>query len=462
MASLAGLLVAMGHTVTGSDHAFHPPMGPALKQWGIKTVLGYDSQHLEPRPDLVVVGNVCTRDNPEAQAAIDAGLHVVSMPEAVETLVLPDRPSYVIAGTHGKTTTSSLVAHFLRSAHQDPGFLIGGIPLNFQSSFNPGASGAPFVIEGDEYDSAFFEKTPKFWRYRPRAALLTAVEQDHIDIYPTMPAYRHAFEEFVKRIPDNGVLVVNAGDAEVRRIASFARCPVVFYGIQNQDWGEVDPLWQASLVGSDNGMVTFDLFAAGSSCGRIASPLLGEHNLLNAVGAMALCAHAANVTVPVLSASLATFQGVKRRQELLGIAGGVFIYDDFAHHPSAVKHTLAAIRARHPGSQVIAVFEPRSATACRRLHQAVYPTAFKVADHTLIAPLGRGDIPHSDRLDVGQLVRDIGASASLAEDNAHIVRMVCDLARAGDAVVIMSNGTFGGLYDQLLVALTRQRLHPPP
>lgn len=456
MASLAGLFVAMGHSVTGSDHAFHPPMGPALEQWGVKTLLGYDSQHLEPTPDMVVVGNVCTRDNPEAKAAIEAGLHVVSMPEAIETLLLSGRPSYVIAGTHGKTTTSSLVAHFLRSAHKDPGFLIGGIPLNFQSSFNLGDLTGPFVIEGDEYDSAFFEKTPKFWRYRPQAALLTAIEQDHIDIYPTMNAYRHAFEEFVKCIPDNGVLVANAGDAEVRRVVSLARCPVVYYGIQHQDWGDVDPLWQASPVSPHNGLVVFDLFAAGSSCGRIASPLLGEHNLLNTVGAMALCAHAANVTIPVLTASLASFQGVKRRQEVLGIANGVYVYDDFAHHPSAVMHTLAAVRARHPASKVIAVFEPRSATACRNLHQAVYPAAFRAADHTLIAPVGRGDIPQSDRLDVAQLAKDIGPSASLAEDNAQIVRTVCDLARPGDAVVIMSNGTFAGLHDKLLVALTRQ------
>jgi UDP-N-acetylmuramate: L-alanyl-gamma-D-glutamyl-meso-diaminopimelate ligase len=454
MASLAGLLTTLGHHVTGSDHAFHPPMGPALRSWGVQTMLGYDPKHLIPAPDLVIVGNVCTRDNPEAQSAMLHGHRVVSMPEAIETLILPGRTSYVISGTHGKTTNSSLVAHFLTAAGKQPGFLIGGIPLNFGTSFSLGDPSGPFVIEGDEYDSAFFEKQPKFWRYRPEAVLLSALDHDHIDIYPTMQAYRQAFREFIHRIPPTGILVAHAGDPEVRQLAAMAKCEVIYYGIQHQDWGQVDPLWQAAAVETIHGNTAFDLFAGGSFCGRVFSPLNGNHNLLNTIGAMALCAHHANVPIPNLIASLRRFQGVKRRQELLGITDGVHVYDDFAHHPSAVKETLAGLRSKYATTKIIAVFEPRSATACRKLHQHVYPNAFKSADFTILAPLGRPEIAETERLDIYQLAKDIGTHAWVAPNVSEIIEKVCSLAQPGDAVLIMSNGAFDGLYDRLLTALT--------
>lgn len=443
----------MGHRVTGSDSAFHPPMGPALEAWGVETAIGYDASHLTPAPDLVVVGNVCTRDNPEAQAARLSQANVVSMPEAIERLLLQGRPGYVICGSHGKTTASSLVAHLLTAAGLRPGFLIGGMPLNFEQGFLYGNPTAPFIIEGDEYDSAYFEKQPKFWRYPAEAALLTSVEHDHIDIYPTMAAYREAFLGFVQRMPRSGVLVANAGDREVRELAKYAPCRVIYYGMHGQNLGGIDPLWMAAPAGGLHGQVHFDLFAGGTLCGRVASPLLGNHNILNAVGAMAMAAHAADAPISGLIRSLRTFRGVKRRQELLGVADGVFVYDDFAHHPSAVKSTLEGLREKHPTGKLVAIFEPRSATACRNLHQDVYPEAFCASDFAILAPLGRMNIPENERLDIDRLARAIGSSCTPLNVQ-EIIREACDHVSEGDAIVIMSNGMFDNLHDRLLVALS--------
>lgn len=462
MGSLAGLLAQAGHEVSGSDRHFYPPMGGHLADWGVRTCQGYEPTHLTPRPDLVVVGNVCRKDNPEARAAIDGGLAYMSMPQAIEEMFLQQRPGYVVAGTHGKTTTTALVTYLLQSLDRDPGFLIGGVPQGFDRSFGIGASDAPFVLEGDEYDSAFFEKKPKFWRYRPLCAVVTSLEHDHIDIYPDMDSYRAAFEEFVRRIPPQGLLVAYAGDPEVRKLASQARCRVSYYALDRDDTGDVQPHWSAALAPSEGGMQPMDVFFGGSACGRALSPLSGAHNARNALAALAMCSEGAGLAVSALLRSLRSFRGVRRRQELMATAGGVRIYDDFAHHPTAVRETLAGLRARHPEGKLVAVFEPRSATASRRLHQQDYPKAFTSADVSLLAPVGRPEVGEAERLDVAQLARGIaelgeGHAEAPADHDQLLARILAHTA-PGDTLVLMSNGDFKGLPDRAIAALTVRQL----
>ena len=294
MGSLAGLLKRAGHRVTGSDSAFYPPMGDALARWGIETMEGFDPRHLQPPPDLVVVGNVCRSTNVEARAAIDGGIPYTSLPKALAQFCLDGRRSFVIAGTHGKTTTTALCAHLLDQVGLAPGYLIGGIPLGFSESFRVAAPGAPFVIEGDEYDSAFFEKTPKFWHYQPEVAIVQAIEYDHADIYPDMAAYRAAFEGFVRRLPASGVLVANAADPEVRAVMEHARVRVSYYAVDGEDTGDVMPEWLIAPAPVQGAFLPFDLFLGGTSCGRFYSPIFGTYNLKNAVAALALCALATN------------------------------------------------------------------------------------------------------------------------------------------------------------------------
>ena len=461
MGSLAGLLVQAGHRVSGSDTAFYPPMGDALERFGVETMPGWDPANLDASPDLVVIGNVCRADNPEAVAAFDRGLRTTSFPQVMEEFFLTDRPSYVVAGTHGKTTTTTMLAFLLMRCGRDPGFLVGGIPKDFAESFRIGGADAPFVIEGDEYDTAFFEKKPKFWRYRANAAILTTLEHDHIDIYPNMAAYRAAFEGFVTRLEPGATLVAWAGDPEVRGLAASAPCRVVYYGLDGDDTGDVVPEWSAALAPPMGGTQPFDLFLGGTAAGRVLSPLFGRHNVRNAVAAFALAAETSNASTAAMAAALRDFRGTKRRQEWLGEPGGVRVYDDFAHHPSAVRETLAALRDKHPEGRLIALYEPRSATAARSLHQREYPDAFRHADLVLLAPVGRSEIPTDERLDTGALAnalrqRDQEAVACASTDG--LVTQVRSTAEPGDTVVIMSNGAFDGVWDKVLLALTERHL----
>lgn len=460
MGALAGLLRSAGHRVTGSDTAFYPPIGPALKAWGVETFEGWDAAHLAPTPDLVVVGNVCRKENPEARAAIDGGMRYTSMPGLLEEMFLSKRPSFVVAGTHGKTTTSTLLAYLLSATGKDPGFVVGGVPKNFGESFRLGAEGAPFVIEGDEYDSAFFEKTPKFWRYNAWGAIVTSVEHDHVDIYPTMESYRHAFEEFVAKIPADGLLVAAANEPEVRALMKHAKCRVRWYALEGDDTGDITPEWLAAPAPVEGGVQPFDLFFGGSSCGRVLSPLVGAHNVRNTIAAIALASEGATVSVKALSSALLGFEGIKRRQELRGTAGGVSLYDDFAHHPTAVRETIAAIRSKHPNGKLIALFEPRSATASRKTHEDEYPAAFVGADVSILAPVGRPEIGADQKLDtavIADRIRDTKHIAIAATSIDEVIEETLKHASSGDTVLVMSNGAFGGIHDKLLARLATRR-----
>lgn len=453
MGALAGLLKQAGYRVTGSDTAFHPPIGPALEAWGVETRPGWDPKNLEPAPDLVIVGNVSRRENPEARYAIDSGIPYDSMPGALERFFLSDRPSFVVAGTHGKTTTTSLTAFLLHALGGDPGFLVGGIPLDFGESFALGAPNAPFVIEGDEYDSAFFEKSPKFLRYAPDAAILTSAEYDHVDIYPDEESYLEAFRRFIALLPPDGYLIAFAGDPRVRELAKEARSAVYFYATDRDDTGGLAP----DFLIAKGAAGQFELFGQGSLLGRGRTSLTGLHNLRNIAASLALVSLAGGVDLRAAIDAVTRFGGVKRRQELRGIAQGVRVYDDFAHHPTAVLETLQGLRELHPEGKLIAAFEPRSATASRKTHEADYPAAFAPATRTILAPVARAEIAPEERLDrevIARAIRAAGGEAHVPQDEDETIQAILREVAPGDTIVLMSNGPFYGIHDRILAALT--------
>jgi UDP-N-acetylmuramate: L-alanyl-gamma-D-glutamyl-meso-diaminopimelate ligase len=469
MGALAALLREAGDDVSGSDVAFDAPVGPALRALGIACAVGYDASHLEPRPDLVVVGNAIRRDNPEALAADRLNLESTSMSRALRDRFLARRRPLIVAGTHGKTTTSAMCAWLLWRAGLEPGWFIGGMPKGLPAGaaigstrVRPDQGRAPFVVEGDEYDAVYWHKHPKFLDYVGVAAddvaIVTSVEHDHIDVYPDVTSYEAAFRAFVGKVPEGGLVVCDAHDPRARDIVlqeSGAR--VAWYALERDDTGDVTPTWLAApAVPLPDGSQTFDLFAGGVACGRYSLRVPGLHNVRNAVAAIAACAEGFRVSERDARVHLASFEGVKRRQELLGEPDGVRIYDDFAHHPTAVDETLRALRSRHPAGALWAAFEPRSATACRALHQEAYARAFDAADHVLLAPLGRTNVPEGDRLDLQRLARTLGGKARAMSSVDEIIESVVRLARPGDTVALLSNGAFGGIHPRLLEELAHR------
>ena len=470
MGQLAMLLRDSGHDVSGSDVAFDPPMGPALEAAGIRCLRGYDATHVTSELDLVVVGNAIRRDNAEAVRAVELERPRESMSGTLRRLFLAGRRPLVVTGTHGKTTTSAMCAWVLETAKLEPGWFIGGLPKNFPSGAGIGgtrrkltAAGArpsPFVVEGDEYDADYWKKEPKFFDYvgvgRDDVAIVTSVEHDHIDIYPTRDVYEAQFEALLERMPDGGLVACDARDPRARALVkAHARCNTAFYALEGDDTGDVTPTWQGALVAVDSasGAQPFDLYAGGSFCGRFALKVPGAHNVRNAIGAIAATCEGFGVHIEDARRALATFEGVRRRQDLLGQPGGVSVYDDFAHHPTAVDETLRALRSRHATGRLWAIFEPRSATACRNIHQHEYETAFDAADRVVFAPLGRANIPDDERLDVAAIARAIGERAEAAGSVDAIMDLLVREARAGDVVALLSNGAFGGIHDRLLRAL---------
>jgi UDP-N-acetylmuramate: L-alanyl-gamma-D-glutamyl-meso-diaminopimelate ligase len=446
MGSLAGMLQEGGYRVTGSDQTVYPPMSTFLDNLGIPVRLGYRAENLNPPPDLVIVGNVIPRSNPEAQELIRLDLPCLSLPQAIAHFFLGGRKSLVITGTHGKTTTAALLASLLDQAGLSPGFMVGGILKGFERNYQIG-SGPYFVIEGDEYDTAFFDKGPKFLHYRPHYAVLTSIEFDHADIYPDLKTIQEAFARFVALLPEEGLLAAYGPDSRIQEIIGRAACPVETYGLEG-DWD-----WQARNVRTHLTGSTFDVFQRGIFFRTFDSPLVGEHNALNTLALIPLLSRM-GVSPEVMARGLAGFQGVHRRQEVRGVKAGVTVIDDFAHHPTAVRLTVQALRAQYQGRRLIAVFEPRTNTSRRSVFQSEYPRSFEGADRIIIRePPDLAKIPEDERFSSRKLVEDLrrlGRQADYFPDTDSILEFLRGELRGGDVVLIMSNGGFDNLHQRLL------------
>jgi UDP-N-acetylmuramate: L-alanyl-gamma-D-glutamyl-meso-diaminopimelate ligase len=467
MGSLAGLLHARGLKVTGSDEKLYPPMSTALERWGIPVQEGFRAENvLEADPDLVVIGNAVRPDNPEARAAIDEGFTYRSFSDALYELAMAGRHSVVIAGTHGKTTTTSLVAYLLKATGRDPSLLVGGISLDFDGSFAEG-QGAHFVVEGDEYDTAFFDKTPKFLHYHPRTLILTSVEFDHADIYRDLDHVKEAFRKLVAGMPADGTIVAATAHAGVRDVVQGAPCRVIGYAVDAPEApaGSEEQLareWHARALAPDAVGTRFEIWQRGARSAHASTPLHGAFNVENSLGALA-AVHALGVPLDDALAALPRFRGVKRRMEVRGTAGGVTVLDDFAHHPTAVAASLGAARARYPGRRVLAVFEPRSNTSRRAVFQSEYADALAHADIAFVrqvpdAPIYSAFGEVRDRLSAEAIVGTLsrrGTPAVTHESVDELVDAIARSARSGDVVLVMSNGDFGGIWVKLLARLGR-------
>ncbi len=460
MGAVAGLLAAAGHEVRGSDTAVYPPMSEQLAALGIPVASGYAAENLAWGPDLVVVGNVHGKDHVEVLAAAACGATLTSFPALLGEQLLADRHSIVITGTHGKTTTTSLLAHILAEGGADPSFLVGGVPIGFRKGWRLGG-GPDFVIEGDEYDSAFFDKGSKFLHYRPRTAVLTSVELDHVDIFASIEQVRETFRKFVALIPDDGLLVVCGDDPEALEVATTARCRVERYVVLDDGREPVHGVtWCAHSmeygVGGRAGRVTFEVLRDGATYGRFETLLVGRHNVANTLAAIAV-AHARGLAAEAIRKAVASFAGVRRRQELRGIAGGVTVLDDYGHHPTAVRETLKALRKRFGERRLIAVYEPRSATSRRRTFQQEFVAAFAHADEVIVGALfDPARIPKDERFDPERLALDLhqqGTKATYLPEVDAIVAHLVETAAPGDVVVVLSSGSFDGLHDKLLAAI---------
>ena len=454
MGSLAVLLKTLGHRVSGSDQHIYPPMSTQLHDWDIPLYEGFQADHLQPRPDLVVVGNAVSRGNPEAEAAEQAGIPVMSFPQALAHFLIGERHAVVVAGTHGKSTTTALVAWLLEHAGCDPGFFVGAVMRNFPTPIRLG-KGDHVVVEGDEYDSAYFDKGPKFLHYRPHTAVLTALEFDHADIYRDLAHVRSAFARFVRLLPTDGCLIACADDPGVRSLCAEESIAgsVQTYGLAaGADWQAVE--WVAGEGGT-----MMEVCHGGKRFGRFVIPLFGSHNVCNALAAIAV-AHELGVSQDRIAAGLAGFAGLKRRCEVRGEVGGVTIIDDFAHHPTAVGVTLDGLRQAYPGARLWAIFEPRTATTRRRVFQEAYVDALSRADRVVVAEVFRKDeLGTDERLSEERLVQALRARrvpAWFQPDTAAIIAQVGGEARAGDVVAVMSNGGFDNIHERLLTALRQQ------
>lgn len=463
MGSFAAFLKRRGIRVTGSDQNVYPPMSDVLKSAGVELLTGYKVAHLSAtgqRPDLVVIGNVIGKTNEEARAAIEGGYAYCSLPEAMESLLLQDTVNLVVAGTHGKTTTSSLLAHTLVSCKKDPNYFIGGVSHDLPFSFHLSNthSGTPFVLEGDEYDTAFWDKVPKFNHYLPDHVILTSVEYDHADIYPDFQAVFRAFEGLVSRIRTNGRIIPCFDYESVKKLVRQTRgdIRVLSYGSSEETGARYIPKY----IRVESDFTHFEVLdqekGDGERVDHLSIRLPGKHNVLNALSVWIECREL-GLNPDDVRKALQSFQGVKRRQEVRGEIGGVLVMDDFAHHPTAVRETLSALKAKYPKRRLIAVFEPRSATSRRKVFQKDYLRAFQDADRTLIAvPYDQTRIESEEQFSSQVLVQDMlnqGRDAHLMKDVEEGIHKTCSWAQAGDLIVVLSNGGFGGFVTQLLVAL---------
>ena len=448
MAALAHLLQEAGHQVSGSDGEIFPPMSTLLAKASIVCKKGFHPDHIDPKTDIVIIGNAVSRDNTEVLATIARGIPYYSLPQALRLFFLEERTPLVVVGTHGKTTTTSQLAFMLASAGVDPSFMVGGLMKNFNANARLG-KGNYFVIEGDEYNSAFFDQGAKFLHYKPTCAILTSVELDHVDLYPNVAAIQNVFKRFVHLIPPNGFLVVHH-EPSVLDVAREADCPWVSYGLHP------DCDWYANNITFGEGGASFDFFFRHTPMGSAKSSLIGEHNVKNMLATIALCHHLGIPMESILN-GVRLFKGIARRQEVVAEVRDILIMDDFAHHPTAISETLSALRLRYPTRRLWAVFEPRSASSRRNIFQKAFATAFQKADYTILAELFAPEkVPLAERLNVVNLVVDIkagGKEAYWIPTADEIVSFLAKEAKPGDLVCVMSSGGFGGIYAKLAAAL---------
>lgn len=455
MGAFAAFLKRRGLDVTGSDQNVYPPMSDVLKNAGVELFNGYKSENLTAmrvKPDLVVIGNVIRSDNPEARAAIDGGYAYTSLPEAMEKLLLGPTRNLVVAGTHGKTTTSSMLAHVLVQAGSDPSYFIGGVSQDLPHSFQVGDSGQYFVLEGDEYDTAFWDKVPKFNHYLPNDVILTSVEFDHADIYADLAAVMKAFDGLMSRVRSGGRVIACADYENVMTVAKKAKVPVITYS-------SVPGRTAEFTIGESrcrDGITSFEVLQKGKKIEEISIQVPGGHNMANALSVWIECRELGLPSKTILK-GLLSFRGVKRRQEVRGETNGILVIDDFAHHPTAVRETLRALRLRYPGKRMIAVFEPRSATSRRKVFQKDYVEAFQESDAAFISsPYDQSRIASDEQFSSDQLVGDLvklGTTAHFFSTVENGVAEVSKFSRSGDLIAVLSNGGFGGFIPKLLESL---------
>ena len=455
MAAMAGMLKNQGYNVSGSDSHVYPPMSDFLARTGIPILEGYRAENLDPRPDLVVVGNVITRKNPEAIALAKLRIPYLSFPQLLSYKFLAAKKSLVVAGTHGKTTTSSMLATMLYGAGFEPGFMIGGIVQAFGRNFRVG-DGPYFVVEGDEYDTAFFDKGPKFLHYRPWIAIITSIEFDHADIYADLAAVKNSFRRLIAMMPADGCLVAHLDDPVVRELVAEAPCPVVGYGqLSANDWC----LAQVSCSRSGSSFVALH---HGKPFGSFTTVMPGRHNCLNGLAVIAVLERL-GLAPDVISRELQLFKGVRRRQEVRGVVGGVTVIDDFAHHPTAVRETLAALRAAYEGQRLLAIFEPRTNSSRRRVFQQDYLGVFDAADVVVVKePDILATVPEEQRFSAKELVAGLqerGVDGYYFPNTDLILDYLSDIIHPDDVVAILSNGGFDNIHMRLLHRLAQ--LFPP-
>jgi UDP-N-acetylmuramate: L-alanyl-gamma-D-glutamyl-meso-diaminopimelate ligase len=449
MASLAGILKHQGFSITGSDANVYPPMSDFLASLSITVSEGYRPQNLMSNPDLVIVGNVITRENPEAVELAGLGIPYISMPQALRHYAMKDKKSIVITGTHGKTTTSSLASWVLEKAGMAPGFMIGGIPKNFHQNFKLG-DGPFFVIEGDEYDTAFFDKGPKFLHYKPWITILTSIEFDHADIFRDLNHVIQVFRQLIDIIPPDGLLIANGDDPIIVKESQRAKCPVVTYGYNS------NATWRPVNISFQDGHTRLTILHRDKGYATVSTPLFGEYNVLNLLSVAAL-SEFLMIPIPVLSKGLVNFEGIKRRQEILGEKRGILVMDDFAHHPTAVEKTIIAVKGRYNDRRLITVFEPRSNSSRRNIFQQRYSASFGQADMVMIPePPMMDKINPTERFSSKKLVDDLqkqGKKAVYMPNTDLLLDEILKQARAGDIILIMSNGSFDHLHQRLLERL---------
>lgn len=451
MASLAALLKSRGYTVYGSDRDVYPPMSTFLQDQDIPVFQGFDPAHLEPKPDLVVIGNAMSRGNVEVEAILEQKLHYVSLPEVLKEFFIRGRRSIVVTGTHGKTTTTAMLSWVFTTSGRDPGFLLGGIAQNFGSGFRDG-KGPEFIIEGDEYDTAFFDKGPKFLHYLPEVLIVNNIEFDHADIYDSIDQIKLNFRRLVNLVPRNGLFLAGAEDKNVQELIARAFCPVQTFGLAPECE------WRAENIVPNAMGLNFTVIRKDQALGDIFIPMFGLHNVRNTLAAVAASSHV-GIKFDQIRKSFLSFQSVRRRMELRGVVNEIYVYDDFAHHPTEVRATLNAGRHKHPTAKIWAVFEPRTATTRRKVFQTELANAFADADEVLVTPVHRPDKTTPDNLfSVEQMIADLNAKdirAATMPNVDVIVDYIAAQVQPGDVILALSNGSFDNIHEKLLTRLKK-------